>query len=643
MLRFSSILFLGICLIFVGLTQVKCAEEVPTYANLQPGVKYVGKEACAQCHVGHFESFMHTGMGLSIDTASPEKSALYGQDHPAIYDEYSDLFYAPIWEKQEFFILEFRVREGDTIHQRKEKVDFIIGSGQHTNSHLFDENGYVHQMPLTFYTQDQTLDLPPGFEGGQNSRFNRIIGLECMSCHNAYPEKVFGSENKFKEIPRGIDCERCHGPGEIHVKEKLAGNIVDTSQFIDYSIVNPAKLPVNLQFEVCQRCHLQGNTVVQDGKSFLDFKPGMELSEVMEVYIPRYDDSDENFIMASHVDRLKSSECFKQTGGELVCFTCHNPHKSVKITDSNVFNSKCESCHNQAEPKCQKEDLGRDCVTCHMPNSSSSDIPHVSITDHKIAIPQAQVKTDSIREFLNLYCVNNPNPSSYSRAKAFLNQFEKFDPDPQFLDSAWRYIQGAKLESETEFHLKIRWYFLKGAFAEARSYIDGLNAQLVLDQWLNEVDHDNKDAWSAYRVGEMLNATGQDELASRYFEKAVNLAPFVLDFQIKYGVNALQLGRVNQAKDCFEFILEENKNHAEAWNNLGFVQLQLGDIQLAKRSIQNAIDLNPNYALAYLNLAQANILTDEKAEAIKCLEEVLILQPNHRPAQQALDDLLKTN
>ena len=34
--------------------------------------------------------------------------------------------------------------------------------------------------------------LPPGYENGFNNRFNRLIELECMSCHNAFPEMVLG-------------------------------------------------------------------------------------------------------------------------------------------------------------------------------------------------------------------------------------------------------------------------------------------------------------------------------------------------------------------------------------------------------------------------------------------------------------------
>ena len=163
---------------------------------------------------------------------------------------------------------------------------YIVGSGQHTNSHIIETNGYLNQAPLTFYTQDGHWDLPPGFEDGNNTRFSRIIGLECMSCHNALPSFVRGSENRFTMIPNGIDCERCHGPGEVHVANIQAGKLVDTAKAIDYSIVNPRKLTWERQIDLCQRCHLQGNAILKEGKGFTDFRPGMVLSEFMDVYMP---------------------------------------------------------------------------------------------------------------------------------------------------------------------------------------------------------------------------------------------------------------------------------------------------------------------------------------------------------------------
>jgi hypothetical protein len=44
---------------------------------------------------------------------------------------------------------------------------------------------------------------------------------------------------RFEEVPLGINCEKCHGPGSIHMEEKQAGIIVDITKEIDFSIVNP--------------------------------------------------------------------------------------------------------------------------------------------------------------------------------------------------------------------------------------------------------------------------------------------------------------------------------------------------------------------------------------------------------------------
>ena len=90
-----------------------------------------------------------------------------------------------------------------------------------------------------------------------------------MSCHNAFPHFNLGSENKFEKIPTGIDCERCHGPGGLHVANIQSGQLVDTSKFFDYSIVNPINLSIELQNELCSRCHVQGNSVLKYEKSLL--------------------------------------------------------------------------------------------------------------------------------------------------------------------------------------------------------------------------------------------------------------------------------------------------------------------------------------------------------------------------------------
>ena len=54
-----------------------------------------------------------------------------------------DFYYKPYFNDSLLFLMEFRLDGKDTIHKRIEQIDYIIGSGHHTNSHIIDINGYV--------------------------------------------------------------------------------------------------------------------------------------------------------------------------------------------------------------------------------------------------------------------------------------------------------------------------------------------------------------------------------------------------------------------------------------------------------------------------------------------------------------------
>ncbi|HET8962747.1 MAG TPA: hypothetical protein VFM99_02535, partial [Chitinophagales bacterium] len=85
-------------------------------------------------------------MGQSFSAATQKKSAATFNLHAVIYDKYQDFYYHPFWKNDSMYIMEFRLKGKDTIFKRIEKVDFIIGSGQHTNSHMHSSNGYLYQM-----------------------------------------------------------------------------------------------------------------------------------------------------------------------------------------------------------------------------------------------------------------------------------------------------------------------------------------------------------------------------------------------------------------------------------------------------------------------------------------------------------------
>ncbi|MEK6617056.1 MAG: tetratricopeptide repeat protein [Bacteroidota bacterium] len=631
-------------------------SENKDYKNISPDVKYVGIMKCRQCHYAQYKTFIETGMGKSFDKATKTKSSAKFDKHSVVYDKFSDFYYHPFWSGDTMKIMEFRLEGKDTVHKRIETVDYIIGSGQHTNSHIFNTNGYLHQMPITFYTQKGKWDLAPGFNNGDNARFSRPIGLECMSCHNTLPDFVMGSENKYEKLSNGIGCEQCHGPGEIHVKEKTVGIVVDTSKYIDYSIVNPAKLPIDLQFDICQRCHLQGNAVLKEGKSFYDYRPGMKLSDILTLFLPKYNTSDKEFIMASHADRLKMSKCFISTHilkeentlkpykNSLTCVTCHNPHVSVKVTGKDVFNNACKNCHGgkiniicteKQETRVRSKD---NCVSCHMPKSGSIDIPHVMITDHFIHKPMKKKEVEQVKQFIGLVAINEKNPSVKVIAKGYLNQYEKFGRAAIFLDSAGNYFSEKSLQDISEnFNILIRFYFLKQDYNHIISLVSKFSRKELLLR-LNKMSWDNDDAWTCYRIGETYIHFKKPDDGYVFFKKANELAPFNPEFQNKLASTLCALGKVNEGKTIYEKIISEDPTYAPAWSNLGFIYLQNGNKEKAREYYDKALSLDPDYVQALLNKAGLFLYEKKNSEALVIAQRILKKNPKN---EQALAILLQ--
>lgn len=621
----------------------RCSETSPPtgteYLNWNDTVEYVGAAVCANCHADIAHSFAHTGMGLSFDRATPEKSALFDKNVQPVYDEHLNFWYLPLWKDSTLFILEYRLEGTDTVHRRLEKVDHVIGSGHHTNSHLMERNGFVFQMPLTYYTQKGIADLPPGYENGNNSRFSRLIGLECMSCHNALPVGFqWGSTNVFRDIGNGIDCERCHGPGELHVKGVLAGQWADTSAGPDLRIVNPKRLPVQLQMELCQRCHLQGNAVLAEGKSFLDFKPGQELKTVMDVYLPRHEGEEDHFIMASHADRLKMSACFRASDGALTCITCHNPHIPLEELETDHYNLACAGCHgtdNRGGCTVGNKEFragSGDCSGCHLPLSGSTDIPHVTVHDHYIR--KKYEKRPEPGTVLGLRSVNNPSPEPRSRILAHIQQVELFNGPAWMLDTAEALLERLP-ESWENKALGVRLDFLRGDYPALVRRLKTDGDAVWLDR-INKKSLDNDHAWTAYRIGEAYLSVGLADRARPYLERAAELAPLIPDFQSKLALCLVKLGLNEEATQAYGRSLEMVEAQPSVLASLAFLELSGGHTASAERLLKTSLRLNPDEVQAWLNLASLNLETGKLQEARKCLEEVLRIAPDHPRAIQGL-------
>jgi hypothetical protein len=199
------------------------------FINTSKSIKYVGTEACISCHKTTHRNFTHSEMFRSFEILdSTNIIESYPQKKP-VFDKETGYYYEMIKKDNRFFQREFRLdKNKKTVYERLVEAKYAIGSGNNLRMYYYNENGMLYQLPLTWYTFQQTWDLSPGFNETGNLRFNRYATKKCIGCHNSYMNESETAIDRFKEpFTIGIGCERCHGPGEIHIKEMNADNNFD--------------------------------------------------------------------------------------------------------------------------------------------------------------------------------------------------------------------------------------------------------------------------------------------------------------------------------------------------------------------------------------------------------------------------------
>jgi hypothetical protein len=248
---------------------------------------------------------------------------------------------------------------------------------------LVERNGGLYQSPIGWYAREPHWALSPLYEV-RNLHFDRPITKGCLFCHANRFDMAAGRAPVFHGL--AIGCERCHGPGELHVRQP---ELVDGQ---DLTIVNPADMdPPALREAVCEQCHLQGFARTRPlGRSEFDYRPGLPLSDFVIVSSGRGDPV-AALRSVGHVEQMRQSRCYEGSGGALGCISCHDPHRRPSPEDRVVFfRERCLKCHDKQPCSLTRDErLARnpadDCTACHMPRSRTTvDIAHTSTTLHTV-------------------------------------------------------------------------------------------------------------------------------------------------------------------------------------------------------------------------------------------------------------------
>jgi hypothetical protein len=213
---------------------------------------------------------------------------------------------------------------------------------------------------------------------------------------------VLGREGLYKDPPiteLAVTCENCHGPGELHVQERLAGKPIAGK--IDGSIVNPAKIPFWLADNICMNCHEGDIRGLQPGRTERDFRPGTPLNDTVVILKAPIDPQSANSPLLEHYYSMTLSKCYRESAGKLGCQSCHDPHVQPSEEEApRYFRARCLRCHTERSCSLHLEDRLRQqpadaCSSCHLPKQPALTVSHSTLTDHRVVRTAQQQYPDS--------------------------------------------------------------------------------------------------------------------------------------------------------------------------------------------------------------------------------------------------------
>jgi hypothetical protein len=535
------------------------------FRNVRPGVKYVGDKVCAECHADLSKSLRQHPMGQAlapVATATPVER--YGADafNPFVA---SGLHYRIQRRDNRSIHREWAAGpDGKVVAEIEVEVQYAMGSGARARSYLVNRDGYLFQAAPTWYPHGGRWDLSPGYEV-RNQHFTRTITPACLFCHCNYAEHVPDTVNRYQQpIFQGyaIGCERCHGPGELHVAnpQKVNG--------VDYSIVNPRHLEHPLREAVCQQCHLQGEQrILGRGRSDFDYRPGLPLHLFVMDFMNK-NDQNADFKFVNSVEQMTVSGCYKASREpkKLGCISCHDPHrhppKEEKVAH---YRKRCLQCHTETScrlplPTRHEKDKQDSCIACHMPRTGS-EVNHTSITDHRVRRhadepargAPARAPTPGPSDLVPFHRdLLDPQDEEVSRnlGLAVMAMFDRRPPDAaarKYAEAALPLLEQALKRDENDWAVRealgdALWLFKRHGEAMA-----------AFERILAAKSGKSEPELTLFRAGRLALDMNRPKTARSYLERAVRVNPWRWQYHQGLAVASFRLGEWDRAvRECLE-------------------------------------------------------------------------------------------
>jgi predicted CXXCH cytochrome family protein len=583
----------------------------------------------------------------TADTAGQEFHSFTG-----FYNRASDRYYRGVLRGNELFQrrhqLGFRGKETNILEK---KVDYVIGSGNHARTYLSrTPDGRLLELPGSWYAEKGgSWAMSPGFDRPDQEDFRRTIPYECMFCHNGYPAIKQGSDLAGAKpvfdanLPEGIDCQRCHGPGSAHLAALRSGHV--SRDEVRAAIVNPARLSRDQQMEVCMQCHLESSSqplpysIRRYDRSVFSYRPGEPLSDYA-IHFDRKPTPDPNrFEIAGAAYRLRQSACFRNS--QMTCLTCHDPHKIPRGLEAKEhYASVCRTCHTTSAHVTAMSSAAESCLDCHMPKRRTQDAVHVVMTDHYIQrrkpagdlLGPLQEPSDTQAAYRGEVVPYYPQPLATSPDNDLYRSVAQVKDQANLAGG----IPALQQAIEKYKPKRPEFYFELG-----KAYVKQADPTAAI-HWLEESLRRQPDFAPARReLVVALFAAGQVERAAEVIHEAQTKSEPDPVLLTNLGNAYLQTGMGDRAEKPITEAIGLNPDLADAHNLLGLARLQKGDPTSAEQEFRQAIRIQPELALAHYNLANLLAESHNYLEAQYHFEKAIGLDRNYAAAHHRYALLLE--
>ena len=627
------------------------ADKTPVGDQDKSALTFAGTSSCRECHENFYQLWAPSHHGLAMQPYTETFAQDNLTEHPGHITVGTFQYQAVVGPDQG------HVLETGPEGSKKYRIEQVLGG---KNVYYFLTpwlRGRLQTLPLAynvntkawFDTAASGVRHFPGNEQDERVHWTDPLytfNTSCYDCHVSQLASNYDLETDTYQTEwaeAGINCETCHGPSQLHVKnyKRARETGIEPNEL---GLISTHSFNREQTNGMCNSCHAKMSPITASfdpGERFFDHFDLITLDNAD--FYPDGRDLGENYTMTS----WRMSGCFKS--GQMDCMHCHTSSGRYRFSEPDNALGACLPCHQskadnfEAHTHHKREEKGPVCISCHMPMTAFA---HMNRSDHSMRPPLPGVSAEFKSDVACLLCHTDQKAEW---ADKNVREWHGDTFQQPYLDQA-RLLDQAR---------RGRWKNLDAMLASVQKagrdeiYATSLIRSLVACEdnrkWPVLIDTLKKDpsplvrsaaatALDGYYVDagiQTLLAATQDDYRLVRVRAASSLAALPRD-----NVPKPSLASLEKATQELETSFTSRQDDFAAHFNRGNYLMNRLDYDAAIEAFETTHKLRPDFQPPYVNRAFAHNAKGQNSQAELAFLKALKIDPNSVPVHINLGMLL---